>query len=211
VLVVDDDESVRALIAAHLQRIGCVVYEASAGDEALELAELVRPALAVLDVNLPRVTGYEVCRGLRELMGASVAIMFISGYRSESLDRIAGLLIGADDYIVKPFDPGELVARARALLARRSAWNGHHGAGETKMTDALTAREREVLVLLASGSTQDDIASSLVVSPKTVATHIQRTLTKLGVHSRAQAVAVAYRAGLLTDEVDAHSIVGECA
>ena len=210
-LVVDDDESVRALIATHLERIGCVVYEASAGDEALELAELVRPALAVLDVDLPRVTGYEVCRGLRESMGASIAIMFVSGYRTESLDRIAGLLIGADDYIVKPFDPGELVARARALLVRRSAWNGHGGAGETKLTDALTAREREVLVLLANGATQDGIASTLVVSPKTVATHIQRTLAKLGVHSRAQAVAVAYRAGLLMDEVDAHSIVSECA
>ena len=70
VLVVDDDEGCRALIVSLLQqRIGCTVYEASSGDEALEVAELVRPALVVLDVNLPRVTGYEVCHELRASFG----------------------------------------------------------------------------------------------------------------------------------------------
>ena len=85
--------------------------------------ETVRPALVILDVDLPRVTGYEVCRELRDTFGEAVAIMFVSGTRAEALDRIAGLLIGADDYVLKPFDPDELVNRVRALL-RRQPGNG---------------------------------------------------------------------------------------
>jgi DNA-binding NarL/FixJ family response regulator len=218
VLVVDDDEKTRALISALLQRIGCTVYEAAGGDEALDLAETVRPSLVILDVNLPRVTGYEVCRELRDEFGQAIAIMFVSGMRSEPLDRVAGLLIGADDYVVKPFDPDELLGRARVLLARRKGnghTNGHsnghaNGHGEAKHPEPdfgdLTKREREVLTLLARGRSQDEIARELFISSKTVATHLQRTLAKMGVHSRAQAVAVAHRTGLLRDDFEAHAL-----
>ena len=206
VLVVDDDEACRALLTDLLERIGCKVYEAADGDEALDLARAVQPALVILDVGLPRVTGYEVCHELRDSFGDSVAVMFLSGTRGEAIDRVAGLLIGADDYVVKPFDPDELINRARALLRRRAA--GSRRAPQRVdglATAVLTSREREVLVLLARGNSQDQIAHQLVISAKTVATHIQRILAKLGVHSRAQAVAVAYRDRLVGD-TDTHAI-----
>ncbi len=106
------------LMVELLQRIGCTVYEAASGDEALDVAETVRPALVILDVDLPRISGYEVCRELRDAFGDAVAIMFVSGTRAEAYDRVGGLLIGADDYVVKPFDPDELLSRARVLLRR---------------------------------------------------------------------------------------------
>jgi DNA-binding NarL/FixJ family response regulator len=206
VLVVDDDEACRALLTDLLERIGCTVYEAADGDEALDVARAVRPALVILDVGLPRVTGYEVCRELRDSFGDSVAVMFLSGTRGEAIDRVAGLLIGADDYVVKPFDPDELINRARALLRRRAAGSRRSPQRVDGLATAvLTSREREVLVLLARGGNQDQIAEQLVISAKTVATHIQRILAKLGVHSRAQAVAVAYRERLVGD-TDSHAI-----
>jgi len=196
VLVVDDDDGCRTLVVSLLQqRLGCTVYEAASGDEALEVADLVRPALVVLDVSLPRVTGYEVCHELRNMFGNDVSIMFLSGKRAEALDRVGGLLIGADDYVVKPFEPDDLVGRARALLRR--ATSAPRTQPPVVQAATLTSREREVLELLAQGLDQDQIATTLVISSKTVATHIQRTLAKLGVHSRAQAVAYAHRVGIL--------------
>jgi DNA-binding NarL/FixJ family response regulator len=147
----------------------------------------------VLDVKLPGLSGYEVCRRVRDRFGGETAVLFISGERTEPFDRAAGLLVGADDYVVKPFEPGELIARARRLLARTD------GNGNSPDVDRakLTRRELQVLGLLAQGLTQKQIARELVISSKTVATHIQRILAKLKVHSRAQAVALAHRSGIL--------------
>jgi len=201
VLVVDDDAGCRALIVALLDRIGCTVSEAASGEEALALAKANRPALVLLDVCIPGISGYEVCHELRETFGHSLPVVFISGCRMESQDRVARLLLGADDYIVKPFDPDELVARVRRLLVR----NGNSGRyierpkRSSASVSSLTTREREVLGLLARGRNQDQIAAELVISSKTVATHIQRLLAKLGVHSRAQAVALAHRERLVDD------------
>ena len=103
------------------------------------------------------------------------------------MDRIAGLLIGADDYLVKPIAPDELLIRIRALVGRAPA----------AARNGLTPREQEVLTLLADGLSQAAIAGVLVIAPKTVATHIERILEKLGVHSRAEAVAAAYRHALV--------------
>ena len=199
VLVVEDDEGCRALIATSLLRIGCTVHEAASGDAALDLARTARPELVILDISLPRVNGYEVCRELRDSFGESIAIMFVSA-RAETLDRVAGLLIGADDYVVKPFDPDELINRVRALLRRRPGVAPRPVPHEDALvTSVLTSREREVLVLLAGGQSQRQIATTLVISEKTVATHIQRVLAKLDVHSRAEAVGVAYRERLVGD------------
>ena len=116
----------------------------------------------------------------------------ISGTRTKPFDRAAGILLGADDYMVKPVDAGELIARVWRLVRCRPQTNGAgHGVG-TKL-DVLSSRERQVLALLSEGADQDEIAQTLFISPKTVATHIQRTLTKLGVRSRTQAVALALR------------------
>ena len=205
ILVADGDDVCRALITTLLERIGRTTCEATTGPEALALAESVRPALAVLDVALPGITGYETCRELHDRYGDDLPVVLVSGTRVEPLDRVAGLLIGADDYIVKPFDPDELLARLRLLLQRR---NGNPDPGPENGGSAiatLTAREHEVLVLLADGRRQSEIADELFITPKTVATHIQRVLAKLGVHSRAQAVALAHRHGLV-DDFEAHAL-----
>jgi two-component system nitrate/nitrite response regulator NarL len=198
VLVVDDDAAFRDFVVTLLDRVGCVTREAARGDDALDILAEFEPDLVLLDVNLPGVTGYEVCHELRRRFGSACAVLFLSGMRVEALDRVAGLLIGADDYIVKPCDSDELVARVRAQLRRIDG--GVRGPRPAADGSArLTERESEVLTQLAWGRTQTEIAAELVISPKTVATHIQRVLAKLGVHSRAQAVALAHREQLVPD------------
>jgi DNA-binding NarL/FixJ family response regulator len=200
VLVVDNDPLFRAFVREQLERAGFEVVEADDGDAALDVAARTMPELVLLDVCLPRASGYEVCRELRERFGDSLGIIFVSGERIESIDRVSGLLLGADDYVVKPFDPDELLARVRTVLRRvgRPRANGNGNALSGALADAeLTPRELEVLQLLAEGMTQPQIARQLVISPRTVGTHIQNLLGKLDVHSRAQAVALAHRMGLV--------------
>jgi DNA-binding NarL/FixJ family response regulator len=186
ILIVDEDADLRGNVASALARAGYEASEAASGEEAMELARHEHPGLVVLETRLRDICGYELCSAFRHDFGDALPILFVSGDRTEPSDRVAGLLIGADDYLVKPFDFDELVARVRALLRRSEATAPSHG---SKLTD----RELEVLHLLVEGLGQEEIASRLVVSPKTVGTHIEHIFMKLGVHSRAQAVAAAYR------------------
>ena len=195
ILIVDDDASYRAFVSAILTRVGYQTSEASSGEAALTAVRDERPSCVILDVLLPGVTGYEVCRELRDEHGDTLPIIFVTGERTEPGDRVAGLLLGADDYVVKPFDPDELLARVRRMIVRSSLAQRRNGDSSRNLFD-LTGREREILALLADGLSQKAIAAELVISPKTVATHIQRTLVKLNAHSRAQAVAIAHREGL---------------
>jgi DNA-binding NarL/FixJ family response regulator len=189
VLVVDDDGVCRELISALLDRAGFSSVDAANGEEAMAAARRHLPKLVLLDVRLPDVSGYEVCRELRDEFGDEVAIVFLSGERTEGFDRAAGLLVGADDYVVKPFSADELLARVRLRLP--SPGNSPPPASD------LTKRELQVLRLLAAGLSQKEVAAKLVISPKTVAAHVQHILGKLGVHSRTQAVALAWRHGLV--------------
>ena len=195
VLVVDDDSNFRTLVTELLERAGFSTIEAETGREALALAVEHRPILVVLDVVLPESNGYAVCNELRLKLGNRLPIMFVSGERCYPFDRVAGLLIGADDYLVKPFDPAEFVARVTRMIERVSA--REPAAAESSIQYKLTAREAEVLTLLVEGLNQASIAERLYVSPKTVGTHIQRILGKLGVSSRAQAVSLALRERLV--------------
>jgi DNA-binding NarL/FixJ family response regulator len=191
VLIVDDDEDLRATIATMLADAGYPTRQADCGVEALRIARLEPPALVLLDVNLPGMCGYEVYRLLRDELGDQLPIVFISGERTASLDRVGGLLLGANDYMVKPFAEDELLARVHNLLGRR------HAPAARAIAARLTRREFEVLRLLAAGRGPDEIARLLVISPKTVGAHVERIYVKLGVQTRAQAVAVAYRDALL--------------
>jgi DNA-binding NarL/FixJ family response regulator len=157
------------------------------------LAHSEQPSLVVLDVRLPGVSGYEICRGLRQEFGDELPILFVSGDRRDSLDRAVGLLLGGDDYVVKPFDPDELLARVRRLIARA------HPEPDTPTTaePSLTRRELDVLYQLAAGKRANEIADELQISPKTVGSHVHSIFAKLGVRSRAQAVARAYERGLV--------------
>jgi len=186
ILLAEDDEPLAELVRSVLLAGGYEVVVLHNGLAALSADE---PAAAILDVNLPGVSGYQVCDTLRRAYGVGLPILFISGERTEPFDRVAGLLLGADDYLVKPFEPSELLARVNALVGRR--------ASPAEPRRHLTDREQEVLGLLAEGLRQDEIADRLVISKKTVGTHIEHILGKLGVRSRAEAVAAAYRDSLV--------------
>jgi RNA polymerase sigma factor (sigma-70 family) len=197
-VVVDDDETSRNLIVELLGRAGFECVAAERGENALALVAAERPWIVVLEVRLPDIGGFELCRQLRDMFGEDVGIVFISADKTEPIDRAAGLLVGGDDYLSKPLDPTELLARVRRLSERLRRVEAESSVGQP--TDTLTAREREVLRLLALGRTQREIAKQLGISDKTVSSHLQRVLEKLRVHSRAHAVAIAYQDGLVRPE-----------
>ncbi|HET7119644.1 MAG TPA: response regulator transcription factor [Solirubrobacterales bacterium] len=119
VLVVDDEPTIVEIVSRYLERAGFEVEGAADGPEALRQAELCRPDLVVLDVMLPGIDGIEVMRRLHERPGPRTAVILLTA-RGEENDRLVGLRHGADDYVVKPFSPNELVARVEAVLRRVS-------------------------------------------------------------------------------------------
>jgi DNA-binding NarL/FixJ family response regulator len=197
ILIVDDDQPFRELVSVLLERAGYVSAEAASGEEALGVVRRGRPCAVLLDVQLDGMSGYVLCRELRDQFGEQLPIIFLSGARIEASDRVAGLLIGADDYMTKPLDPDELLARVRRAVTRSEAADRASNGPPIGAASRLTPRERDVLRLLAEGLSTDAIAEELFISPKTVGTHVQRMLAKLDMHSRGEAVAFAYREGLV--------------
>ena len=116
VLLVDDEPSIIQLARMYLEREGFRVTAASDGEAALQEVKQQMPALVVLDVMLPRLDGFEVCRRLRA-EGNPVSILMLTA-RDDEIDKVLGLELGADDYLTKPFNPRELVARVKAILRR---------------------------------------------------------------------------------------------
>jgi DNA-binding NarL/FixJ family response regulator len=189
VVIADEDGTARRELAQLFEAAGYDVVQAESGEEVLQAVEQATPCVVLLEIPLGSLSGYEVCRSLRE-EGSGIPVVFVSGSRTESYDRVAGLLVGADDYVVKPYAPDELLTRVRALVRRSQP-------PTLPVTGKLTKRELEVLRLLADGLRQDEIAERLFISRKTVGTHVANILRKLGVHSQIQAVALAYREELL--------------
>jgi two-component system OmpR family response regulator len=121
ILVVDDDPHIRQLLVFAFDKAGLGAIEAADGEAALALVEARAPDLVVLDINMPRMDGLEVCRRLRGGEGrADIPILFLSS-RDDEIDRVLGIELGADDYVVKPFSPREVVARVMAILRRTAA------------------------------------------------------------------------------------------
>lgn len=116
ILLVDDEPSITELARMYFERDGFRIQEAADGESALEAVVKHKPALIVLDVMLPKVDGFDVCRRLRSA-GNDVSIIMLTA-RDEDIDKILGLELGADDYLTKPFNPRELVARVKAILRR---------------------------------------------------------------------------------------------
>jgi DNA-binding response OmpR family regulator len=118
ILVVEDEPSIASFVAMYLKRAGFTVKVAEKAADALEQASAQPPALIVLDLMLPDLDGIDVCRRIRQR--SDVPILMLSA-RDEDIDKIIGLEVGADDYLTKPFNPGELVARVKSILRRSSA------------------------------------------------------------------------------------------
>ncbi|MFC8193145.1 response regulator [Cellulomonas sp. NPDC057328] len=194
-----------------------VVGLAADGDEALRLAHRHVPDVVVLDVRMPRLDGVAATRRVVDELGGppaaahAVGVLVLTAYHDD--DTVyAALRAGAQGFVVKDAAPAELVAAIRAVaagdgwlhpaVARRLlaefARRSPPGAPPPADLAALTPREREVLVAVAHGLSNADVAAHLVVTEATVKTHLGRVLMKLGLRDRAQAVAVAYRAGLVT-------------
>ncbi len=119
VLVVDDEESIVRLVTFNLEKEGFQTLKAYNGEEALEIISAEKPDLVVLDIMLPGLDGFEVCRRIRREEWPVAVIMLTA--RDEEIDTVLGLELGADDYVTKPFSPRELVARVKAVLRRTSA------------------------------------------------------------------------------------------
>ncbi len=132
ILVVDDEPHIVAIVRAYLERDGYEVVTAADGDSALVIARDGVPDLVVLDVMLPRRSGFEVLRELRAA-GSTAAVVMLTA-RDDLIDRVAGLEIGADDYVTKPFEPRELVARVGAVLRRTAAAASAAAAGASGPT-----------------------------------------------------------------------------
>jgi two-component system phosphate regulon response regulator PhoB len=204
VLVVDDESDIVALVAYHLAKAGYKVSTASTGADALALARQERPALVVLDLMLPGMSGYEVLTQLRADAGLRETAVLMLTARREEADRIQGLSLGADDYLTKPFSPQELVLRVGAILRRVSSapsGNDAIAVGPIQIDRAahrvtiegseidLTPTEYKLLVTLAERRGRVQARGHLLetvweaapdIQTRTVDMHIQRLRTKLG-------------------------------
>ncbi|MEA2640203.1 MAG: hypothetical protein QOF51_1597 [Chloroflexota bacterium] len=203
ILVVDDEPMVTEVVGRYLQREGFDVSLAGDGEEALRLARAERPDLVVLDLMLPRIDGLEVCRTLRR--DSRIPIIMLTA-KGEEIDRILGLELGADDYLVKPFSPGELVARIKAVLRRTASRPAPADDGEmlslpelrinpkTRIVEArgqrvtLTAKEFDLLYFLASSPgqvfTRDQLMNHVwdfayAGDASTVTVHVRRLREKI--------------------------------
>jgi DNA-binding response OmpR family regulator len=123
-MVVEDEESIRRFITVNLVRSDFEVYEASSGEEAIEKLMETKPEVVILDIMLPEMDGFEVCQKIRVNLPGTVIIMLTA--KSQDMDKIMGLDLGADDYMVKPFNPFELIARIRAILRRIAPVKGEN-------------------------------------------------------------------------------------
>jgi DNA-binding response OmpR family regulator len=172
ILVVDDEPIVREVVAKYLERDGLRVHEVADGDAALRWMETNRPSLVVLDVMLPGVDGLTILKSIREL--GDVPVILLTA-RAEEVDRVVGLELGADDYVVKPFSPRELSVRVRNVLRRSTASPSsslliEHGAL------AIDSAAREVRVdgrVVALTPKEFDLVTMLASSPRQVFTRRQ--------------------------------------
>jgi DNA-binding response OmpR family regulator len=203
ILIVEDEPSIAEVVSLYLQRAGFQTRHASDGRTAMTLVEEQDPELAIIDIMLPEIDGLSLTRWLRDR--SNIPIIMLTARREEA-DRIAGLEMGADDYVVKPFSPQELVSRVRAVLRRTGREQSEAGpdhaltfkdltidprgrtvtlAGKEIM---LTAREFDMLYLLASHPrqvfTRDQLLQRIwggteYIDPGTVTVHVRRLREKI--------------------------------
>lgn len=209
ILLVDDDVTLRTALIRYLQNRGYLVQEARSGKEALDLFENNPPDLVVSDVLMPEMDGLEFCRRLRATRsGQLVPFIFLSSRKAVD-DRVQGHQMGADDYIVKPFEPKELVAKIEAQLERSRRIHTEivrlmqqtvvppEAPAATIATTPLplTPAEEKVFWEVIQGYTNKQIGDRLFVSPRTVQTHLSNILSKLSLENRSQLIRYAFERG----------------
>jgi DNA-binding NarL/FixJ family response regulator len=216
ILVVDDDHTLCMALTRYLEKRGYGVQSATSGTDALTLFEQDPPDLVVSDVMMPEMDGFEFCRHLRaSRAGQLVPFIFLSS-KSEVEDRIQGHAIGADDYLTKPFEPRELLAKIEAQLERsrrihreivrlmQTAGYGTdaHPPSAAPIPLPLTPAEEKVFWEVIQGYTNKQIGDRLFVSPRTVQTHLSNILGKLNLDNRAQLVRFAFEGGHKAPSID---------
>ncbi len=204
ILVADDEEDVLNLVAANLNAAGFTVLKAEDGPTALQKARTLSPALVILDLMLPGMSGLEVCKMLKgEAKTAAIPVIMLTA-KAEEVDRIVGLELGADDYITKPFSPRELVLRVKSVLRRATSPGeppgllkiglleidrSRHQVRVGAMEIELTATEFKLILLLAERRGRVQSRDSLLnevwgyeslIDTRTVDTHVRRLREKLG-------------------------------
>jgi len=212
VVVVDDQDMVRAGFAALLDAQDDieVVGQAADGQAALEVCATANPDVVLMDVRMPVLDGVEATK---RLAGSSARVLMLTTFDIDDY-VYAALRAGASGFLLKDATPEELVAAVRVIAkgesllapAVTSRLIAHFAsrpalASTPPSLDALTPREREVLVWVARGESNAEIASRLVLAEQTVKTHVSRIFLKLGIRDRAQAVVVAYETGLVSPGV----------
>jgi DNA-binding NarL/FixJ family response regulator len=222
ILVVDDDNILRKVLRNYLEQQGYQVQDASSGVEGLTAFEVYSPDLIVSDVAMPEIDGFEFCRRLRsQPSGQLVPFIFLSA-RDDLEDKIQGHSMGADDYLTKPFEMKELLAKIEALLERTRRIHSEIVRLLQQLTDRtqnlvdvhtedrqisttserkkplplpLTPAEERVFWEVIQGLTNKQISDNLFISPRTVQTHLSSILTKLKLDNRTQLVRFAYEQG----------------
>jgi two-component system, OmpR family, response regulator len=204
ILIADDDPHIRQVLSFALTKAGLETIEVGDGEEAITAVDAKAPDLVVLDINMPKMDGLEVCRRLRAK--GDIPILFLSS-RDDEIDRVLGIELGADDYVVKPFSPREVVARVMAIL-RRTTGKGVTPSPEAALTHqmlaldldgwrarwdgrdvALTVTEFSVLKVLAAAPTRVFTRDMMIdqlhgpgfaITDRTIDSHIRNVRAKFG-------------------------------
>lgn len=215
VLVVDDDPLSLKVLSRHLTQHGYRVCTGASGVEGLRLFAQEQPDVVVSDVVMPEMDGFEFCRQLRQQRGGELVPFIFLSSRGEVDDRVQGYEWGADDYIIKPFEPLELVAKIEAQIERSRRTQSEilrliqqqpqakPEVAAPRPTPAelpLTAAEERVFREVIRGSTNKQIGEKLFISPRTVQTHLTNILSKLSLENRSQLVRFAYERGYSAEE-----------
>ena len=200
ILLVEDDAALRGNLTDYLEEVGYFVLEASSGLEGLEIFDRQSPDLIISDVKMPEMDGLEFCRRLRSSrQGQLVPFIFLSG-QNELEDRLQGHKMGADDYIIKPFQCQELVAKIENLLERSLRLQqeilrvldrvkapeapAHPSPGKDLEKLLLTPAEAKVFAEVIEGRTNKEIGERLFISDRTVQAHLTKILKKLNLKNR---------------------------
>lgn len=203
VLIVDDDEILQLALSRRLEAQGFAVMRAGSGQEALDMLTTQSADAVVSDILMPGMDGFEFCRQLQSSpMGQIVPFIFLSSL-AEVRDRVQGHLIGADDYLVKPFHAQELIAKVKGGIARSERVHGTlqdqlqqaKSTPNAPLPESLSTAEAKVFWQVIQGWTNKEIAQHLFLSPRTVQTHLSNILAKLKLKNRSQLVRYAFEQG----------------